>query len=354
MSPANNIFQLPQELVEKILDDVALECFRDGDGKLNDLKACSLVSKRFCTRSRHHMFSYILFTLDEHGQRRAAKLLDILRQNPSLAHVVTHHLHTFGLISNDDFTQLELRKSCIPGIDESFERLRQQVASFFNRKNNVYDLLGLINQAPIVHFSLGGWCLFNNKSTINKSQVIDSALRIIKSPSIRSLRFSELFILPPKLVYHALVSSQLRELSFRRIPSMPRETEATDPIEGLQIAPNLQRLELKRVYYFEFLSLILALAQGGGAKTITTFPIFRHLHTLVVTINSSHGEMESLWTLLLGVAPSLETLDIQHTGRLGNPWPDTPINHDIDSIRGLYHRPPPIGLQSDHLGIDRN
>lgn len=324
--------QLPQELIDKIIDDVALKCYEDGDSKLNDLKACSLVSKSFYARSRRHIFSQILFTIDKYCQRRAARLLDILHRHEPFADFVTHNLHTFGLAFYDSATSEPFVLRML-GLGESFTKLQKRITRTFTRNDHIYNLLKTLNQAPIVHFSLEGWRLFGSHPDHDEHQINGSALHIIKNPSLRALRFSELIFLPQTIVKNALCSYQLKELAFRRIFHFVSTPGDSDNFEGLQIAPKLERLELRRVPYTSFLSILFSLTLSNvAARTIPTFPEFRHLRTLVVTIANLHSETESLWTLLLGLAPSLETLDIQHTGWLGKLY-----NLFLSSPRIIYH-----------------
>lgn len=251
----NHLQLLPQELIDQIVDNVALQCYQDGDSRLNDLKTCSLVSKSFYVRSRRRIFSQILFTIDKYGQRRAARLLAILNRQKPFADLLAHCPRTFSL-TFDDSAMSEPFVLRMSYLGECFTRLQQRVTRTFTPNDHIYDLLNTLIQAPIVHFSLGGREIFGIYHYQDEHRIIDSTLWMIKNCSPKTLCFHELTFLPEAIVKKALWAPQLKELVFRRISYLPSVPGKYDNLEDLPIAPKLERLELHRVPYTRFLSIL--------------------------------------------------------------------------------------------------
>jgi hypothetical protein len=80
---------IPQEVVDSCIDSLAFNV-RDSDPTCQSRKAlllCSLVSRAFGQRARHHIFSKIRIKPSP-GDIRSQQLRDIMKEDPNLCHFI--------------------------------------------------------------------------------------------------------------------------------------------------------------------------------------------------------------------------------------------------------------------------
>lgn len=309
-SPPEHL-SLPQEIIDQIVDDVAGPCYEGGDAtSLRTLRACSLVSKSFNIRARRHIFSQIELTVDESVQRRSRKLLKILGHH-SLVDSTIRNIHTFSLLF-DTPSVAEPYILRIMGLGGAFTIAQQRIARSLNRNNSLHDILKILSHAPIVHFNFGARKILSRSwDSQDRLCIMNTCLQIVTNPSLRTLRFSHQIFLPQTFIKNACYSNSLQELVLCGIIDFsPDDTEANADELRCPV-PKLEKLELLCVPYTALLNILCSLT------SISTFPKFSHLRTLAVTIANTRSEMESLWKIMQGVSPFLETLDVQHTGWTG-------------------------------------
>ncbi|PPQ90897.1 hypothetical protein CVT25_007365 [Psilocybe cyanescens] len=329
---------LPQEIIDQIIDEVAGQCYQEGNvNSFEPLRACSLVSKSFNTRARHHIFSHIDFTIDKYGRRRAARLLKILG-NDSTDNSTLRNIHTLKISCNQPMSEQSFRSV---GLGEVVTRPWKRGTRILNRNDYIYNLLKVLSRSPIVQFTLLGWRPFPYRLEWQDNCLMSYLLRIIANPSLRILRFSKLYWPPQKLIKNAFYSPGLRELTLCAIAdiSVNEGPEDDEEVPNRPIA-KLERLDLiDRVPYRTLLSILRTLTSNNGVApgTAPTFPEFSHLRILVVSTTKLGSEMDALWEIILGIAAFLEILVITHVGTQDNPWPSSACLSRLKALRYLQY-----------------
>lgn len=301
---------LPQEIIDQIIQEVASLCYVNNQPmSLEPLKTCSLVSKSFHTTVRRQFFSRLDFAINKYSRRRADRLLKILVDDSTLRNIRTFKVLCKGPISEQSFHHLNISDF----FSTRFRFRKLGARRTLNQNDCIYSMLEAINRAPLSQFTLVGWRLPGNPMPPD-IHFLNNLLQMLSNPALRSIRFGRLYWPPLVLIKHAFYSPGLKRLALADI-YWPRESHHPQYIGDtdnicLPLAP-LERLDLiGRVPYIHLLSLLRTLAMGDAASlnVAPKFPQFSHLRKLVVTVAVTEPEMNSLWEIMLGVAPFLENL----------------------------------------------
>src|SRR5579872_2016655 len=85
--------ELPQEIIDRIIDEIALDPSSDTQGQARDMKALSFVSSKWQYRSRTHLFRELAITTDTFpswcrdvrpGDDGPSRFVTYIRYKPSL------------------------------------------------------------------------------------------------------------------------------------------------------------------------------------------------------------------------------------------------------------------------------
>lgn len=298
---------LPQEIVELVLDEVA------DLRSPKTLRACALVSKSFCFRCRQYLYSDIILVVDRYGQaraRRIIKTLETLRKGGFAADVRSLTLildvsskfyesgPTFGSRALSGRQSQKLKHVGF----RTVERLGL-------RETSLEKLFQLLMTSQLTTFALEARGGFIDWGLHLKGEIrIEAFQSLFTHPSLKSLQISHVSGLDNSFLAEALKnnSESLQELAFINISL---------PILGITLPAvqftnsHLRKLDIRRTSIREILRTM-----GYSTLSIATpapqpFVTFTGLQTLVISAHSL--DLDLLWKFILGVAGTLETLEIE-------------------------------------------
>ncbi|KAF8966462.1 hypothetical protein BDZ97DRAFT_1917565 [Flammula alnicola] len=319
LTPSHGV-QLPQEVIDLIIDDIASKKER------YILRTCALVSTAFYIRCRTHLFTEIEFIADSSIQRRAGRLCKIFKRNPSLV----SELRAFKLVIRGAANQVE---GMISEVQESqvgrvilfailfvlgFDAVKVSLA----KTVHFFKLLRTISHAPLRTFSVIGelghefdWSLFNEKTEAH-------LLAIRSNPSLETLELANLSNLPGSVITGTPGPHNLRRLIFRnctfedglrdvrRVRSEFTAWKGAMPSSLNQITT----LEMTETSYYNFLTSLQSTFLGATATQPSSLLRFVDLTKLVVGLHRIVNQILSVWNLLTSVAHSLESLELKDSG----------------------------------------
>jgi hypothetical protein len=294
---------LPQEIVELVLDEVA------GLKSPKTLRACALVSKSFCFPCRKYLYSDIFLVVNRYGQaraRRIIKTLETLRKGGFTADVRSLTLildvsskfyesgSTFGSRALSGRQSQKLKHIGF----RTVERLGL-------RETSLEKLLKLLMTSQLTTFTLEARGGFIDWGLHLKGEIRMEAFQsLFTHPSLKSLQISHVSGLDNSFLAEALRSNSLQELALINISL---------PISGITLPAvqftnsHLRRLDIRRTSIREILRTM-----GYTTHSISTpqpFVTFTGLQTLVISAHSLNLDLP--WKFILGVAGTLETLEIE-------------------------------------------
>lgn len=129
--------QLPQELIDKIIDTIATESVSNGLWSGADLMQCSLVSRSFRPRCLIHIFSTVRIRagLHEMRKRKIKKLADIIENHPQIARHIEELTMEFGTYPTVDGVMLVIEQVFIDVMEKISPLQKLTLAS-----SNIHDL----------------------------------------------------------------------------------------------------------------------------------------------------------------------------------------------------------------------
>jgi hypothetical protein len=307
-----NTPDLPQEIIDIIVHEIASQ-----DLARKALKACSLVSKSFSSSCRPHLFSDITLISNKFSQSRAARLVQIL-QNPDNVGLVAC-VRSLTLIFD------------VPGPSKTFPFLgsralgrrlhkSKMMALTLAGRLNVYEnditkALNLLMQAPLESFTLRG-----RRGVPDREMETEEARRkkrafliacIAPLTTLRTLctlRLSNIDNIDESFIACVIRSSTLKELALRQITLRTRDEDANLDLQP--ITSQIERLDLRHISYMKVLRTM-------GRPTFPASPMpypfitFSRLRNLTISGPWPDFEADALWQFMLGVADTLETLEIE-------------------------------------------
>ncbi|KIM42820.1 hypothetical protein M413DRAFT_124329 [Hebeloma cylindrosporum] len=303
---------LPQEIINLIVDEVASK------NSPETLRACALVSRSFSSPSRQQLFSEIEIVVDVNIQPRAKRLLEVLKraQNGELLafirslKVILVPPRQRQPASNTSILSHPFKKS---------KQMATNIAKKFPRENYLLKLLSLFLHAPLTSFAVDGrrgypvW-----KWTDERTNEVVRQLSI--NPSLKSLRISKIYSFDMSLIGIGEVvhANTLQEFSCIAVsqPLSPGPENITADNHMAQISSRIERLDIRRVSYSGIFR-ILGRSPDPQLRAPYPFVSFSRLHTLVITISSPDHTISIIWEFILGVANTLESLEIEELGWQG-------------------------------------
>ena len=310
---------LPQEIIDIIVLEIASQ-----DSTRKALKACSLVSKSFCSSCRPHLFADIELVSNKFSRSRAAKLVQIL-QNPDNIGLAAC-IRSLTLIFD------------VPGSRKAFSSLGSKT---FGRRlykskmmalgltgrldlyeNDLTTALNLLMQAPLESFTLHA-----QRGVPDREMETAEAKRKKKAiliaciaplPTLRTLhtlRLSNLDNIDESVIACVIRPSTLKELALRLVTLKVCDEDAN--LELQPVTSQIERLDLRHISYTQVLRTM-------GRPTFPTLPlpypfiIFSRLRSLTITGPWPDLEADMLWQIMLGVSDTLETLEIEEIKGEGN------------------------------------
>jgi len=305
---------LPPEIIEIIVRKIASE-----DSTREALNACSLVSKSFCFFCRRHLFSDIKLVSNIFSQSRAARLVQILR-NPDNVGLVAC-IRSLSLIfdvpgfSSGVYPFLGSRT-----LGRWLYKLKMIALTLAGRlrlyERDLIKAFNLLMQAPLESFTLDArrgipdWEIETEADIRNKSALLVACIApLITLRTLRTLRLSNLVDIDESLIAYIFRFRALEELALRRVELRISDEDANFNLQP--IISQIERLDLRNNSYMQVLRTM-------GHPTFPTlsmpypFITFSHLRTLIISGPwPDLEETDVLWQFMLGVADTLETLEIE-------------------------------------------
>jgi len=296
---------LPQELVELVLDEVA------GLKSPKTLRACALVSKSFCFPCRKYLYSDILLVVDRHGQARARRLiktLETFRKGGFTADV--RSLTLILDVSSKFYESGPTFGSRALGSRQS-QKLKhtgfRTVERLGLRETSLERLLKLLITSQLTTFGLEARGGFIDWGLHLKGEIRMEAFQsLFTHPSLKSLQISHVSGLDNSFVAEALRSNSLQELALIST-SLPISRITLPAVQFTN--SHLRRLDIRRTSIREILRTMGYSILSIATPAFRPFVTFTGLQTLVISAHSL--DLDLLWKFILGVAGTLETLEIE-------------------------------------------
>ena len=299
---------LPDDIIHLIVDEIA------SSGDLTSLRACAAVSWAVNSYARKHLFSDIQFLLDSSANKRAKRLVQLLR------HPRNQDLHT-------RIRSLTVVVGDVPAegtravIQKSRASLRKAVANLVSPTVDYVSILfQLFSNISLTAFTLKPQ--FNTEDLESHSQTVIahwptlcekmpagvlSGLihNIACKPGLQSLTFRWIWGMPVTLLIGSDISTSLQKLNIHRSSFTPGEAISEDD----------SRRFSKRVNDLKALTLI---AQGPVLQLILPLE-YPSLTTITVNIPSQPDELSRLLQLLSSASRTLISLTLQNLASFGKP-----------------------------------
>ena len=299
---------LPDDIIHLIVDEVA---------KLLDLptlQACAVVSWSFNIHARKHLYSDIHFLLDGFANKRAKRLVKLLR------HPRNQDLHTrirsLTIIIGDHDVPSEGTRAVI---QESKASLCEAVTNFVSPAVDYISVLFQIFETiPLTSFTLNP--RFNAEDFESHSQTVKvdwstlcgklpggdlSGLihNIACKPGLQSLTFRWILGMPVTLLIGIDGSTPLRKLHIHRSTfTIPVETAVDDSRKFCSLAIDLNALTL--------------IAQAPVLRFILSAS-YPNLTTMIVNLPYQADELSRLLQFLSAASCNLVSLSVQNLTSLG-------------------------------------
>ncbi|KIM42803.1 hypothetical protein M413DRAFT_124034 [Hebeloma cylindrosporum] len=313
---------LPQEIIDIIVRDIASQ-----DLTREALKACSLVSKSFCSSCRRHLFSDLELVSDK-WQSQAARLMEIL-QNPdnvglvacvrSLTLVDVPSRRTYSFLGSSTLGR-HLYETKLAALTLA-ARLRL-------REDNLIKALDLLVQAPnLESFTLHvrrGISFWQREAS---TRTMKKAVLMACTAPLTTVRLSNFFGIEGSLIARVIHCRTLKELALTNIALRYCDDDANLDLQP--ITSQIERLDLRRVSY-------LHVFRTMGRPNLPPFPMsypfvaFPHLRHLIISGPWLDAEVDALWHFMLGIADTLETLEMHEIK-----WQDPIQFGKLSSLRNL-------------------
>ena len=310
---------LPPEIIEIIIREIASQ-----DSTREALKACSLVSKSFCSSCRRHLFSDIKLVSNIFSQSQAASLVQILRNPDNVALVAC--VRSLSLIFDvPGFNSRAFLGSRTLG--RRLYKLKMMALTLAGRlrlyEKDLLKAFNLLMQAPLDSFTLDArrgvpdWEMVMETEAANRKKralLVGCIAPLATLSTLRTLRLSNLVNIDESLIAHIFRSSTLKELALRRVTLRICDEDANLDLQP--IISQMERLDLRNNSYMQVLRTM-------GRPIFPALPMpypfitFSHLHTLIISGPCSNLETDVLWQFMLSVANTLETLEIEEIIRQG-------------------------------------
>jgi len=305
-----NTPDLPQEIIDIIVHEIASQ-----DLARKALKACSLVSKSFYSSCRPHLFSDLTLISNKISQSRAARLVQIL-QNPDNVGLAAC-VRSLTLI----FDVPGPRKTFLGSrtLGRRLYKLKMMALTLAGRldlyENNLTTALNLLMQAPLESFTLDGRRgipareMETEEFRRKKRDLLIAFIAPLTTlRTLCTLRLSNIDDIHGSFIACVIRSSTLKELALRRVTLTARDGDA-----NLDLRPTtsqIERLDLRRISY-------MVVLRAMGRPTFPVLPMsypfitFPRLRNLTISGPWPDLEADALWEFMLGVANTLETLEIE-------------------------------------------
>jgi hypothetical protein len=183
-------------------------------------------------------------------------------------------------------------------------------------ENNLIKALNLLMQAPLESFTLhtqGGVPDWETEAGVAGN--MKKAILIACTAPLTTLRLSNLVNIDESLITRVVHSSTLKELALSHVTL--RVCDADANLDLQPTTSQIERLDLRHIAYMQVLRTM-------GRPTLPMLPTpypfitFSRLRNLTISGPWSDLETDTLWQFMLGVADTLETLEIEEFKWQGN------------------------------------
>ena len=298
---------LPQEIVDLIVDESA-------EQSISQLTICSLVCHSFHSRARILLFSHIDLWVggwDRSYHRRASKLVRILKykKNSDLISQRIRSVKVFldrflwgtqgGWSSSAHFPGPTLLLSLV-GINT----------------NPMVAALTMLKNAPIEKFVLEGLDAYGTFPDDPTDKIPTLLLEMCSNPNLKTLGFEKISNLPYTFIMGCDNTRSFTRLVLRDV----KLSYVGLKIPPCMVIPTIERietLELAQMSSYNFLTPLRSLFPLLPSS-LSPSVYFKNLKNLAVVVGRFE-EREELWQFILGVADTLESLELH----LNTPFPDS-------------------------------
>jgi len=297
---------LPQEIVNLIVDEVASQ------NSPESLRACALISRSFSLPSRRQLFSEIEIVVDEAVQPRAKRLVKVLERGQYIGLVAFVRSLKVVLVVPPQQRPAAEDSSIL----QKSKQMATNIAKTFPRENYFLKLLELFVDAPLTCFALDGRGGYPNWEWTDE-RTNDVFRRLCTNPSLKSLRVSKVYNLRDTLIGELVLANTLQEFSLVAITQKPSIQGYIAVDSHAEIRSRIEKLDIRRLSYGDIFRIFGRPTFPLLLPSPYPFISFSNLHTLVITASSPDHTINMIWEFILGVANTLESLEIEELGWQG-------------------------------------
>jgi hypothetical protein len=183
-------------------------------------------------------------------------------------------------------------------------------------EDNLINLLNLLTQAPLKSFSLHARRgILGGAVEAGAARSMKNAVLIACTAPLTTFRLSNFVNIDESLIARVIHSSTLKELALTNITLRVCNEDANLDLQP--ITSQIEQLDLRRISYMQVFRIM-------GQPILAALPMpypfitFSRLRNLIISSPWTDLERDTLWQFILGVANTLETLEIEEIKWQGN------------------------------------
>ena len=254
------------------------------------------------------MFSDIEL-LSDSWQPQAARLVKIL-QNPDnvgLAACVRSLTLIFDVQSNRAYSFLGSRTLGLR-LNKSKMTALTLAARLRLYEDNLIKVLNLLMQAPLESFTLHARRVSDWETEAGAARSMKKAVFMACAAPLTTLRLSNLINIDEYLIARVIHSSTLKDLALTNVTLKVYDEDAN--FDPQPMTSQIERLDLRRVSYIQVFRVM-------GHPTLAALPMsypfitLSRLRNLIISSPWTDIEADPLWQFMLGVANTLENLEVE-------------------------------------------
>jgi hypothetical protein len=299
---------LPQEIVDLIVDESA-------EQSISQLTTCSLVCHSFHSRARTRLFSHIDLWVgcDRSYDRRASKLVRILKYKKN-SDLISQRIRSVKVF-------LDRFLCCTQGGWSSsahFPGPTLLLSLMGINTNPIVAALTMLKNAPIEKFVLEGldaYGTFPDDPATDKIPTL--LLDMCSNPNLKTLGFENICDLPYTFIMGRDNTRSFTRLVLRDVKLSYVGLKTPGSRTVIPTIEKIETLELAQMSSYDFLTALRCLfPRLPSSLSLSVY--FKNLKNLAVVLRCFE-EREELWKFILGVADTLESLELH----LNTPFPDS-------------------------------
>jgi len=311
--------QLPQELIELILDEVASQ--KSQKEWMNTLVSCSFVSRSFYAAARRNLFADIDFKLDKNLRNRARRLHKILLKHTSSSGTQAKDANIVPAIRSLRlyFDLPSLHPPKVLGVHwlggiRSILRYTDR----WRKRDNLAAVLEVVKRAPLEELTIEVAQVGQRWTGSLSAGGPIGALCFM--PSIHILRLVNIQQVDPRILSRRDTSCKIKELVLSDVAFSEDVAGSNTPDPSI-LCREIEKLELYNVQVTQVLRVLGVAPTQAGLESQRSR--FQHLKELTVSPPPHEDDQHSLRLFMVSIRQSLRCLRFKRNYKASLPSPNT-------------------------------